>query len=185
MLLDCGVVCTYECSNVLYKLYVSSVYSCHTAVVPVAPVSVTVDTSTVTPESAVVTWSPLAGAYTGGYDIVRYIVSYKREDEEWSMAKTLDAKPDAWQATLVELEPNSTYSASVKGENALGEGFPAESQMFTTPELCELQLHMSLLAQVHHTSYLHSSSGTQSAQPCGSNARPPYSLYNSGSNLAV
>ena len=107
---------------------------------PVAPVSVTVDMSTVTPESAVVTWLPLTGAYTGGHDIVQYIVSYKRVDEEWSVAKSLHVKPDVSQVTVMELEPLSTYITSVKGENVLGEGLPAESQMFTTPVLRKFQL---------------------------------------------
>ena len=129
-------LCTYTVPLYLYCIYVycTIVFS----VVPVAPVSVTVDMSTVTPESAIVTWSPLTGAYTGGFDIVRYIVSYKREDEEWYMAQTLDAEPDVSQVTVGDLEPLSAYIASVKGVNALGEGFPAESQIFSTPELCEL-----------------------------------------------
>ena len=130
------IVFIYTVPLYLYCIYVycTIVFS----VVPVAPVSVTVDMSTVTPESAIVTWSPLTGAYTGGFDIVRYIVSYKREDEEWYMAQTLDAEPDVSQVTVGDLEPLSAYIASVKGVNALGEGFPAESQIFYTPELCEL-----------------------------------------------
>ena len=113
------------------------VYCCHVTVVPVAPVSVTVDMSTVTPESALVTWTPLTDEYTGGFNLVRYIVSYKQDNDEESVATRLEVEPEASQIVLEGLEPLATYTASVQGVNALGEGFPAVSQAFTTPELSE------------------------------------------------
>ena len=113
------------------------VYCCHVTVVPVAPVSVTVDMSTVTPESALVTWTPLTDEYTGGFNLVRYIVSYKQDNDEESIATRLEVEPEASQIVLEGLEPLATYTASVQGVNALGEGFPAVSQAFTTPELSE------------------------------------------------
>lgn len=148
MVLSC---CTH--ANIQYSIVYSvmcGVYYCHVTVAPVAPVSVTVDMSTVTPESAVVTWTPLTDEYTGGFDLVRYIVSYKLDGEEWSVAKTLEVNPDASQVILEGLEPASTYSASVHGVNALGKGFPAVSKAFTTPELseCLLHIHSSMHAPV-------------------------------------
>ena len=113
---------------------------CLPSSVPSFPLNVAVNS--ITPQTAVVSWDQLTGSRMGGSNgqltIKSYILTYKREKEDWTQAKRISLDKNSLSAVLDNLKANTNYIVSVRGVNDLGEGIPAFSSVFSTLSLRKL-----------------------------------------------